>query len=117
MDLKIKMMMMSGADDGSLLEYSSANGDGLVDGDKWTLHIGRRDDNDLCLRNDTFVSRKHAKIHWMDNRWWLEDCKSTNGTFIENTESFFDDKRVKGIIPVVSGQLFRIGRTWLRIQE
>lgn len=106
---------MSGVEDGALLKYSTANSDGQLLKDKWTISIGRRDDNDLCLRNDTYVSRQHANLHWKDTRWWLEDCDSTNGTFIENPENFFDDSRVKGIIPIDVGQLFRIGRTWLRI--
>ncbi len=115
-DIKIKVMIMSGVEDGSLIEYGSGNGDGLLNTGKWTIGIGRRDDNDLCLRNDTFISRLHAKLHWMDKHWWLEDCDSTNGTFIERPGNFFTDERVKGIIPIVVDQLFRVGRTWLRIQ-
>ena len=107
---------MSGVDDGSLLEFSTDNGDGDWAEDRWTIAIGRREDNDLCLRNDTYVSRQHANFHWKDDRWWLEDCGSTNGTFIENTSDFFDDTRVKGIIPIKTAELIRIGRTWLRIQ-
>ena len=115
-NLKVKVMIMSGVEDGSLIEFNSGNGDGQLRAGKWTIDIGRRDNNDLCLRNDTFVSRQHAKLHWMDKRWWLEDCKSTNGTFVENPDSFFNDERVKGIVPIVIDQLFRVGRTWLRIQ-
>ena len=115
MEHTLRLMIMSGVEDGASLELSS-EGDGKKTPDKWTLTVGRRDDNDVCLRNDTFVSREHAKLHWMDSRWWLEDCESTNGTFIENVDNYFDDKRVKGIIPLGISQLFRIGRTWLRIQ-
>jgi len=109
-------MIMSGVDDGSIITYKSNQGDGLMSEDNWTISIGRKDQNDLCLRNDTFVSRTHAKIHFKINRWWLEDCNSTNGTFIENAKNFFDDMPVKGIIPIEIGQLFRVGRTWMRIQ-
>lgn len=107
---------MSGVEDGSTLDFSSDHGDGSTIEDKWTLSIGRRDDNDICLRNDTYISRRHANLHWRNRNWWLEDCNSTNGTFVSNEENFFDDLPVKGFIHLAEGQLFRVGRTWLRIQ-
>jgi pSer/pThr/pTyr-binding forkhead associated (FHA) protein len=110
----IHVMIMSGVEDGALFDFSPHDGS-RAEG-HWTLSLGRRDQNDLCLRNDSFVSRLHAYLHWKDGRWWLEDCDSTNGTFVENPDDFFDDTRVKGIIPLEVGQLFRVGRTWLRIQ-
>ena len=114
--LQLDLMIMSGVDDGSLIAYRTQHGDGVLSEDTWTITIGRRDENDLCLRNDTFVSRRHAKLHFKGNRWWLEDCDSTNGTFIENPKDFFEDSPVKGIIPIEIEQLFRVGRTWMRIQ-
>lgn len=30
------------------------------------------------------VSRRHAKIHWRDGRFFLEDMGSANGTFLNN---------------------------------
>ena len=116
MEIKLDVMVMSGVEDGSLLKYNSSSGDGQTSPQKWTLTIGRRDDNDICLRNDTYVSRQHAKIHWQEQAWWLEDCDSTNGSFIEDAENSFEDTRVHGTIPIITGQLFRVGRTWLRIQ-
>ncbi len=113
--IMLNVMVMSGVDDGTLLACHS-DSDGSQTVDKWTITIGRRDENDICLRNDTYVSRQHAKIHYKNAAWWLEDCESTNGTFIENAEDFFDDQPVKGIIQIDEGQLFRVGRTWLRIQ-
>lgn len=114
MDLKLDVMVMSGVDDGLLLSLSTVNGDGLLFDDKWVISIGRREDSDICLRNDTYVSRQHAFLHWEHERWWLEDCKSRNGTYVEDTDG---DAVVLGIVPISPGQLFRVGRTWLRIQE
>ncbi len=116
MNRKLKLIIMSGVEDGSVLEYATAKGHGNAVSDKWTLTIGRRDENDICLRNDTYVSRQHAKLHLKDRDWWLEDLDSTNGTFIENPDDFFDDQPVKGFVRIGEGQLFRVGRTWLRIQ-
>jgi pSer/pThr/pTyr-binding forkhead associated (FHA) protein len=115
-DKKMGVMIMSGVEDGSLLEFDTSSQDGRVAQDKWTISIGRKEDNDICLRNDTYVSRQHANLHYKDQRWWLEDCNSTNGTFIGNPDNFFEDNPVKGIIPLEEGQIFRVGRTWLRIQ-
>ena len=109
-------MVMSGVDDGSTLRYSTQSGDGTLQGDSWTLSVGRLDSSDIRLPSDTFVSREHARIHWRNGQWWLEDLNSRNGTYVLNVKNFFDDSRVNGIVPVEVGQLFRIGRTWLRIQ-
>ncbi len=111
----ISIMMMSGVDDGKTVEFRS-DSDGKTSENQWQLTIGRRDDNDLCLRKDTFVSRYHAILHWRAGEWWLEDCDSTNGTFIESDDNYFTDERIQGTIPIQPGQLFRVGRTWLRIQ-
>lgn len=113
---RFNIMIMSGVQDGSVFRFDPLNGDGQQKEDRWTLSIGRRDENDLCLNNDTYISRHHANLHWKDSRWWLEDCQSTNGTFIADPEDFFEDKVVKGIIPIETNQLFRVGRTWLRIR-
>jgi pSer/pThr/pTyr-binding forkhead associated (FHA) protein len=39
----------------------------------------------------------------------LEDAQSTNGTFI-------DDDKIEGRVEILPGQLFRVGRTWLRVE-
>jgi pSer/pThr/pTyr-binding forkhead associated (FHA) protein len=114
LDFKLDVMVMSGVDDGLLLNLSTVNGDGKLSDDKWIITVGRREDSDICLRNDTYASRQHAFLHWEHDRWWLEDCKSRNGTYIEDTDG---DAVVSGIVPLNLGQLFRVGRTWLRIQE
>lgn len=115
MDLRVDIMLMSGVDDGKLLTFSSYNGDGASDAGSWLLKIGRRDGNDLILRNDTFASRDHAVLRYdEEGAWWLTDSNSRNGTFIEEDH---DEARVSGTIPLAPGQLFRVGHTWLRIQE
>ncbi len=106
---------MSGVEDGLHLAYNPDNGDGQFMGDKWLISIGRREDSDICLRHDTFSSRLHAYICWESNRWWLQDCNSTNGTFMEQADD--SEARVRGTIPVSPGQMFRIGHTWMRIEQ
>ena len=112
-DLQVEIMVMSGVEDGLVMSYSTTNGDGVLDDDEWVITLGRRDDNDMCLRNDTFASRYHSRLHLRGESWWLEDCNSKNGTFVEEDD---EDARVSGTIELSTGQLFRVGRTWLRIQ-
>ncbi len=114
--MRLDLMIMSGVEDGLRLSYNIENGDGQLSEDQatWKVSIGRKDDSDVCLRYDSFISRQHAYICWDNNQWWLEDCGSTNGTFIEDTDS---DARVSGTIPIEVSQLFRVGHTWMRIEE
>lgn len=109
-------MIMSGVEDGLRLTYTSDNGDGEWDDAQaqWKISIGRREDSDICLRNDTFISRQHAHICWENGHWWLQDCNSTNGTFLEDSEA---DARVRGTIPLACSQLFRVGHTWMRVED
>lgn len=111
----LTIMVMSGVDDGTTMVLRSDT-DGDFSEDAWLLTVGRKDTNDVCLRNDTFVSRFHGKLIRRSGGWWLEDKDSTNGSFVEDDDDFFADERVKGLIPIEPMQLFRLGRTWLRIQ-
>lgn len=114
--MRLEVVIMSGVEDGLRLTYSQDNGDGEVieSAQAWRLSIGRRDESDICLRHDTFVSRKHAYIRWEQARWWLEDGESTNGTYVDLNDT---EARITGTIPLEPGQLFRVGHTWLRIED
>lgn len=113
MELSVDIMIMSGVHDGKLLNFSTANNDGQLSADEWMLSLGRRETNDVCLRDDTYSSRYHARLVRRQGCWWLEDTGSKNGTFIEHNA---EDTRLEAPVPVQPGQLFRVGRTWLRIQ-
>ena len=43
--------------------------------------LGRSPTCECTLQSDT-VSARHAQFAFHHNQWWLEDLKSTNGTFI-----------------------------------
>jgi pSer/pThr/pTyr-binding forkhead associated (FHA) protein len=45
------------------------------------ISVGRSPENDIQLK-DQFVSRNHIKIFRKDDRWFLEDLNSRNGTFV-----------------------------------
>lgn len=116
MDYKISVSIMSGADDGNMLEYSLLRGDGRRTADGWILTIGRHDESDINLRYDLFTSRHHAEIIYDGRAWYLRDLDSSNGTFFENPDDFFNDRRISGTHALAEGQLFRIGRTWLQFE-
>jgi len=114
--MKVNIMLMSGVEDGDQRLLDSDNNDGKLNGDRWSISIGRQDDNDIILQKDTFVSRHHAKLHYEANQWWVEDCQSTNGTFSENEDQFFLDRKVSGTLLLDTTLMFRVGRTWLKIK-
>ncbi|HLI89249.1 MAG TPA: protein kinase [Ktedonobacteraceae bacterium] len=45
--------------------------------------IGRTNGNDLVISGRT-VSRRHARLSFVDGRWFLEDLQSANGTLVNN---------------------------------
>jgi hypothetical protein len=43
--------------------------------------IGRARDNTIVVEDET-VSNHHARLSYMEARWWLEDLGSKNGTLL-----------------------------------
>jgi pSer/pThr/pTyr-binding forkhead associated (FHA) protein len=103
---RISVTLMSGPQDGRTLEWDRP---GSEEGDM-TLTIGRREGCDIPLDFDTQVSRLHARIVYTPatHTFYLEDAGSRNGTFVGN-------ERLTGRVPLQPGTLFRVGRTWLRV--
>ncbi len=97
----IAIGLMSGPRDGDVL-YLEATPD-------MVLIVGRREESDICLNYDNQVSREHASIVYDGQRFWLEDLRSTNGTYLGK-------ERIYERVELHPGQLFRIGRTWLRLE-
>jgi len=114
--MKVNIIIMSGVEDGVQHTFTTESGDGKVNENNWSITIGRRDENDLILKNDTFISRSHAILRYQASQWWLEDRDSTNGTYTENADQFFMDSRVTGTILIDPHLMFRVGRTWLKIE-
>jgi hypothetical protein len=59
---------------------------------------------------DSFASRHHAQIAWRDDRYWLRDLESKNGTLL-------DGEAVTGEIPLPDGATIQIGDTRLRFHD
>lgn len=105
------IMFMSGPDDGQKIFLSQEHGNGCINTDgTWSLVFGRREECDVSIPFDTQVSRQHAMLRvTKDGVCWLVDSGSLNGTFVGKA-------RIEQPEMIERGQLFRLGRTWLRIQ-
>ncbi|MFN8176085.1 MAG: FHA domain-containing protein [Solirubrobacteraceae bacterium] len=53
-----------------------------LDGER--VSIGRRPDADLFL-DDVTVSRDHALLVSRGGEWWIDDCGSLNGTYVNRS--------------------------------
>ncbi len=68
-------------------------------------NIGR-ERGDILFRGDGYVSGKHARIFQDSGRYFIEDLKSSNGTFL----------RVRGSRKLSNGSLILMGQQPFRIQ-
>lgn len=102
---RITSTYMSGPYDGKRLSWEVPE-----DADELILTIGRREGSYILLDYDAQVSRNHARVIYdiEDDVLFLEDVGSRNGTF-------FGQERIRERMKIEPGDLFRIGRTWLRI--
>ncbi len=119
MDREISVTFMSGPLDGKTQRFEQPD-----IGDELVLNIGRREGCDIHLPFDNQVSRLHARLGCVSNAvtasesvtepyilsFWLEDMRSRNGTFVER-----EKEPLRGRTNLRPGTLFRIGRTWLRL--
>lgn len=116
---EIAVTYMSGPLDGKTVTFGQP-----AAGEESILTIGRRDTCDINMAFDNQVSRLHARIGCLAQNtfsddvpsratllsFWIEDNGSRNGTFIEKNPSPITERT-----PLRPGTLFRIGRTWLRL--
>ncbi len=116
---EVSITYMSGPLDGKVVRFEQPDV-----GEELVIAVGRRDGCDIHLPLDNQVSRVHARIGIVNNEvtasesvshpfvlsFWLQDAGSRNGTFVEREKA-----PIKGRVSLRPGTLFRIGRTWLRL--
>lgn len=119
MQKHISITYMSGPYDGKTMRFEQPH-----IGDELILTIGRREGCDIEIDFDNQVSRLHARLgcsaipvtatedipNPYHLKFWLEDVDSRNGTYMDK-----DDEPIKGRVELRPGVLFRIGRTWMRL--
>lgn len=74
---------------------------------KSELFIGRDQTAAVPVTDET-VSARHARLAYRHNQWWIEDLKSTNGTFL-------NEEPVVTMTVLVSGDEIRVGQTVMRV--
>jgi hypothetical protein len=52
--------------------------------------------------DSSFMSSEHAQLAWQQDRWWVSDLQSTNGTFVNGT-------RVRAATGVRAGDTIEAG--------
>jgi len=49
------------------------------------ISLGRSADNDLAYPEDPWLSRSHLRFERQDDKWFVKDCASRNGTIVNAT--------------------------------
>jgi pSer/pThr/pTyr-binding forkhead associated (FHA) protein len=71
--------------------------------------VGRNPEATLVL-DDDYASGRHARIYPDNNRWYVEDLGSTNGTFLGR-------ERLSGPTVLAAGSTLRIGQTVIELRK
>jgi pSer/pThr/pTyr-binding forkhead associated (FHA) protein len=74
------------------------------------LAIGRVDDNDIIIDDDTFISSHHARLEIRPEGVWVVDLQSTNGSFVNG-------QRLTGERSVRKGDRIQVGSTVLEMRS
>jgi pSer/pThr/pTyr-binding forkhead associated (FHA) protein len=70
--------------------------------------LGRSPGCAVYLEDDTFASSAHARVYRLHGELWLEDLRSTNGTFLNN-EQLEQPARIQ------RGDRIKVGSTILEV--
>jgi pSer/pThr/pTyr-binding forkhead associated (FHA) protein len=74
------------------------------------LAIGRLEDNDIVIDDDSFISSHHARIEIRPDGSWVVDLGSTNGSFVNG-------QRLTGERSVRKGDRIQVGSTVLEMRS
>ena len=74
------------------------------------LAIGRLEDNDIVIDDDSFISSHHARIEIRPDGTWVVDLGSTNGSFVNG-------QRLTGERSVRKGDRIQVGSTVLEMRS
>lgn len=73
------------------------------------LAIGRSDDNDIVLSDDTFISSRHARVEVRPSGPWLVDLGSTNGSYVNG-------QRINAEKSLRRGDRIQVGSTVMEVR-
>ena len=69
-----------------------------------------RDVNNAIVVDDQFASAAHAILTFRGRTWYVEDLKSTNGTFVNGVQ-------VEGVAPIGYGDELQLGQVRMRLER
>ena len=69
-----------------------------------------RDVNNAIVVDDQFASAQHAVLTFRGRTWYVEDLKSTNGTFVNG-------QPVDGVVPIGFGDEIQLGQVRFRLER
>jgi hypothetical protein len=67
-----------------------------------------RDPASTCLLEDQTVSAHHARLFYRQGQWWVEDLRSTNGTYL-------NQEPVNTLLVLAHGDELRFGQVVMNI--
>lgn len=70
--------------------------------------LGRDPSCTFAVADET-VSARHARFSYHQNQWWIEDLKSTNGTYL-------NEDPISTLTVIVSGDEIRCGQATFRVE-
>jgi pSer/pThr/pTyr-binding forkhead associated (FHA) protein len=69
-----------------------------------------RDVNNAIVVDDQFASAQHAVLTFRGRTWYVEDLKSTNGTFVNGIQ-------IEGVSPLGYGDELQLGQVRMRLER
>jgi len=72
-----------------------------------SITLGRTEENNVVL-SDKYVSSTHAKIYSKNDKYFLEDLKSTNGTILNGV-------KINGMVEIFVGDQIQIGSLTFKV--
>ena len=72
------------------------------------MTVGRSSRSGIALEDDTFVSSTHARLYFSDDKLWVEDLGSTNGTYVNSS-------KVSSPVALRKGDRVQIGNTVMEV--
>jgi pSer/pThr/pTyr-binding forkhead associated (FHA) protein len=98
--LQMRVFVSSGADVDKAFDFNTE-----------VISVGRSSNNDIQL-NDQFASHNHLKMYRKDDKWYLQDLNSRNGTFVngERVTAGEQFEVSEGLSIVVGMSVLSLGR-------
>lgn len=70
--------------------------------------IGRTKDAHICIEEDECCSRRHAHIIQRNNKFFIEDLNSTNGTYL--------NEKLVHKSEIADGDVMQVGQSQIKIK-